>query len=134
MKLTPAASTRTSTWPGPGLGVGRSASCITSGPPCFSTRMAFMAALFGGRRPGRQAEESLSAGPIPRYSAHPPPPRKDITKMAAQKHPDRFVHRHIGPDASDVAKMIEVLGLPSLDALIDRTVPGSTRLQIGRAQ
>jgi glycine dehydrogenase len=49
--------------------------------------------------------------------------------MAAQKHPDRFVHRHIGPDASDVAKMIEVLGLPSLDALIDRTVPGSIRLQ-----
>jgi glycine dehydrogenase len=48
--------------------------------------------------------------------------------MAAQKHPDRFVHRHIGPDASDVAKMIEVLGLPSLDALIDRTVPQSIRL------
>src|SRR5258708_31805564 len=49
--------------------------------------------------------------------------------MAAQKHPDRFVHRQIGADASDVAKMIEVLGLPSLDALIDRTVPQSIRLQ-----
>ncbi|GAC1340328.1 MAG: aminomethyl-transferring glycine dehydrogenase [Myxococcales bacterium] len=49
--------------------------------------------------------------------------------MAAQKHPDRFLHRHIGPDAQDVAKMLEVLGAPSLDALIDRTVPGSIRLQ-----
>ena len=49
--------------------------------------------------------------------------------MAAQKHPDRFLQRHIGPDAQDIAKMVEVLGAPSLDALIDRTVPGSIRLQ-----
>jgi glycine dehydrogenase len=49
--------------------------------------------------------------------------------MAAQKHPDRFLHRHVGPDPQDIAKMVEVLGAPSLDALIDRTVPGSIRLQ-----
>src|SRR5258708_17486797 len=77
MKLTPAASTRTSTWPGPGFGVGRSASCITSGSPCFSTGMAFMVAFLAARGPDVKRTESLSARPIPRYSAHPPPPRKD---------------------------------------------------------
>ena len=49
--------------------------------------------------------------------------------MAAPKHPDRFLHRHIGPDAREVEKMVEVLGVKSLDALIDRTVPASIRLQ-----
>src|SRR5258708_3847810 len=77
MKLTRAASAGPSTWRGPGCGVARSASCITSGPPCFSTRMAFMVAFLAARGPDVKRTESLSARPIPRYSAHPPPPRKD---------------------------------------------------------
>ena len=35
--------------------------------------------------------------------------------------------RHIGPSPSEMAGMLEVLGLPTLDALIDETVPASIR-------
>ena len=40
---------------------------------------------------------------------------------------DDFVRRHIGPDADDVAKMLEVVGVGSLDELIDGAVPASIR-------
>jgi len=39
-----------------------------------------------------------------------------------------FEQRHIGPSISEVQQMLEVLGLPSLDALIDQTVPQTIRL------
>nr|WP_249419888.1 aminomethyl-transferring glycine dehydrogenase [Rhabdothermincola salaria] len=38
-----------------------------------------------------------------------------------------FVDRHVGPDAGDVATMLEQLGLESLDALLDAVVPSSIR-------
>jgi glycine dehydrogenase len=41
---------------------------------------------------------------------------------------DTFVHRHIGPDASDTRAMLDAVGAPSLDALIDETVPAGIRL------
>jgi glycine dehydrogenase len=41
---------------------------------------------------------------------------------------DRFPSRHIGPDDADVAEMLRVLGLPSLDALVAQTVPADIRL------
>jgi len=51
---------------------------------------------------------------------------------------DTFVRRHIGPRAPDVAQMLEVLGYPSVDALIDDTVPANIRmkgdLEIGPAR
>jgi glycine dehydrogenase len=40
---------------------------------------------------------------------------------------DAFAHRHLGPDADDVAAMLDVLGVPSLDDLIDRIVPAAIR-------
>ncbi len=40
-----------------------------------------------------------------------------------------FVQRHIGPTPSDVAAMLEVVGQPSLDALVDVAVPGSIRVE-----
>ncbi|MGF1617509.1 MAG: aminomethyl-transferring glycine dehydrogenase [Acidimicrobiia bacterium] len=40
---------------------------------------------------------------------------------------ESFVSRHVGPDARDIAKMLEVVGADSLDALIDDTVPASIR-------
>ncbi|HEX8674155.1 MAG TPA: aminomethyl-transferring glycine dehydrogenase [Longimicrobium sp.] len=43
-------------------------------------------------------------------------------------HTDTFVRRHIGPDEGEIWKMLETLGYPSLDALIDDTVPASIRL------
>ena len=45
--------------------------------------------------------------------------------------PDFFAPRHLGPSDSDVQAMLKVLGFPSLDALIDATVPPNIRL--GRA-
>jgi glycine dehydrogenase len=41
---------------------------------------------------------------------------------------DRFVNRHIGPNASERAQMLERIGVASLDTLIDETVPASIRL------
>jgi glycine dehydrogenase len=44
-------------------------------------------------------------------------------------HPDRFVLRHVGPDDRDVEEMLRVVGQPSLDALIDQTIPSTIRLR-----
>src|SRR5229473_275974 len=49
--------------------------------------------------------------------------------MQPTSHPDRFVDRHLGPDARDVEEMLATLGVRNLDELIDRTVPASIRLQ-----
>ncbi len=40
-----------------------------------------------------------------------------------------FQSRHNGPGRRDTARMLDVLGIESLDALIDRTVPGSIRME-----
>src|SRR5688572_2008199 len=43
------------------------------------------------------------------------------------RHPDLFVNRHIGPDESSIAEMLKLLGLNSLEALVDKTVPEQIR-------
>jgi glycine dehydrogenase len=49
--------------------------------------------------------------------------------MAVDLDPeDRFSARHIGPDDQDVAAMLRVLGLESLDDLVAQTVPAGIRL------
>ncbi len=42
---------------------------------------------------------------------------------------DQFTHRHIGPDAEETAGMLSAIGVPSLDTLIDETVPSGIRLE-----
>ncbi|MET0554944.1 MAG: aminomethyl-transferring glycine dehydrogenase, partial [Vicinamibacteria bacterium] len=42
---------------------------------------------------------------------------------------DVFAPRHIGPGPDETRHMLEALGLPSLDALVDETVPASIRLR-----
>ena len=42
-------------------------------------------------------------------------------------HPDQFISRHIGPDEAEVTEMLRVIGAPSLDALIEQTVPSAIR-------
>jgi glycine dehydrogenase len=49
--------------------------------------------------------------------------------MMSLRHPDQFVHRHIGPDDSSVAEMLGTLGLNTLDELVDKTVPAQIRTQ-----
>ncbi len=44
------------------------------------------------------------------------------------KHPDKFVHRHIGPNANDAKEMLALLGRKNLDELIDAAVPQKIRL------
>ena len=41
---------------------------------------------------------------------------------------DTFPHRHIGASDTEVESMLDELGLPSLDALVEETVPESIRL------
>jgi glycine dehydrogenase len=42
-------------------------------------------------------------------------------------HPDRFEHRHLGPGPEEVPEMLRVIGVSSLDALIDEVVPSAIR-------
>ena len=42
---------------------------------------------------------------------------------------DTFVPRHIGPTDSDIQEMLATLSLPSLEALVEATVPSDIRLQ-----
>jgi hypothetical protein len=44
-------------------------------------------------------------------------------------HPDRFVDRHVGPDAAETRAMLERLGKTDLDALIQSAVPEGIRFQ-----
>jgi glycine cleavage system pyridoxal-binding protein P len=41
---------------------------------------------------------------------------------------DNFTQRHLGPGDDDVKKMLEVIGVHSLNQLIDETIPSSIRL------
>ncbi len=49
--------------------------------------------------------------------------------LAALEQRDAFVHRHIGPNASEVEAMLSVVGAPDLNALIAQTVPEDIRLK-----
>ena len=40
---------------------------------------------------------------------------------------DTFAQRHIGPTDADVDAMLDTLGVESLDALVDATIPNSIR-------
>jgi glycine dehydrogenase len=51
------------------------------------------------------------------------PRLSDLDAIAAAA----FAGRHIGPDPADVAAMLEVLGVPSLEALVDAAVPETIR-------
>ena len=42
---------------------------------------------------------------------------------------DKFLWRHIGPRPEDIKDMLKVVGVSSLDELIEQTVPESIRLK-----
>ena len=42
---------------------------------------------------------------------------------------DKFLWRHIGPRPEDIEEMLKVVGVQSLDELIEQTVPASIRLK-----
>ena len=41
---------------------------------------------------------------------------------------DTFMRRHLGPSEEDVIRMLNELGLESLDALVDSTIPEGIRV------
>lgn len=55
------------------------------------------------------------------------PPSSPEQEPAAAAALSPFVARHVGPDADAVAAMLEVVGQPSLEALVDAAIPGSIR-------
>lgn len=51
-----------------------------------------------------------------------------MTKIDLRKT-QKFEDRHNGPDQHEIKEMLEVIGAPSLDALIDETVPAGIRMK-----
>ncbi|NMO89416.1 aminomethyl-transferring glycine dehydrogenase [Actinomycetospora sp. TBRC 11914] len=51
----------------------------------------------------------------------------DRHSLAALEHGVPFTERHIGPDAGELARMLETIGVGSLDELADRAMPTSIR-------
>ena len=51
-------------------------------------------------------------------------PSETLTQLEAR---DDFIRRHIGPTEEDVARMLEVVGVASIDELIEKTVPDTIR-------
>jgi glycine dehydrogenase len=45
------------------------------------------------------------------------------------EHPDKFVNRHIGPNDKEIEEMLKVIGVDSLDTLIEQTIPQQIRLK-----
>ena len=51
----------------------------------------------------------------------------DRHSLAALEHGTPFTDRHIGPDAAQLGRMLETIGVGSLDELADRAMPTSIR-------
>ncbi len=45
-----------------------------------------------------------------------------------EKQNSEFIHRHIGPHESETRQMLKAIGEPSLDALVNKTVPPAIRM------
>jgi len=50
---------------------------------------------------------------------------RSTESLQSLNYSDEFLARHIGPDAEQIAQMLEVLGLESLERLVEKTVPAS---------
>ena len=52
-----------------------------------------------------------------------------VTSNAALLQPlDQFAPRHLGPRPQEIADMLTVIGVDSLDQLIDQTIPANIRM------
>ncbi|QIR39644.1 aminomethyl-transferring glycine dehydrogenase [Tolypothrix sp. PCC 7910] len=63
--------------------------------------------------------------------SYAPIPKSSDRQIATEgkQNLDNFRKRHIGPNSDDIEQMLGVLGIPSLDVLINKTVPQAIRLQ-----
>src|SRR5438445_13468973 len=67
--------------------------------------------------------------PESELSQTPKPAAPSAKNAALPSHPDQFPRRHIGPGAEETRQMLELLGYPTLEALIDEAIPANIRLQ-----
>ena len=51
------------------------------------------------------------------------------TSLAQLTHPQSFIERHIGPDNTECAIMLEALGVDTMGQLLDKTLPAKIRLE-----
>ncbi len=51
-----------------------------------------------------------------------------MTTLRQLEHRDAFIERHVGPNDEEIARMLAVIGQPSLEAMVDAIVPQSIRL------
>tara|TARA_B100000749_G_scaffold28537_1_gene20089 strand:+ start:84349 stop:87279 length:2931 start_codon:yes stop_codon:yes gene_type:complete len=58
---------------------------------------------------------------------HPINVKSEVPNMAENIIADKFENRHIGPSNKEVQEMLDVLGLSSMDELINQSVPPSIR-------
>lgn len=70
------------------------------------------------------AQTQSQAPTFPSNGSRPNSPSGDREETPA----DRFVNRHVGPNAAEIQQMLETVGYSSLDELIDKTVPRDIRL------
>jgi len=56
-------------------------------------------------------------------------PNDSVPSLETLQYQDEFVHRHIGPNAEQIAAMLAVLNVDSLEQLVANTVPAAIALQ-----
>jgi len=80
---------------------------------------------------------SMSTAAASTVDVEPRVPAPAETDAANDALPRNFASRHIGPSRSGIAAMLEVIGVPSVDALIGQALPDSIRspgqLEVGAA-
>lgn len=69
----------------------------------------------------------VTVQPTPASHPHGASQLPDARSLLAPQ--DTFARRHIGPDAGEIATMLAAIGVDSLDALIDATIPTQIRLR-----
>ena len=47
----------------------------------------------------------------------------EVMTVETSFDPFNFRHRHLGPSSDDIQRMLQVVGAPTLDALIDEAIP-----------
>jgi glycine dehydrogenase len=80
-----------------------------------------------GLAPSDKLGRGLDPGPGRGYGRAPIP--MATTPSEFLRPLDTFVRRHVGPDDAEILAMLDTLGLPSLEALVDRTIPASIRMR-----
>jgi glycine dehydrogenase len=65
---------------------------------------------------------------LPRANEESVTLNQTMTTLAQLENHGEFHARHIGPNEAEIAEMLEVVGAPSLDGLVDSVVPKSIKL------